>query len=147
MHRLGGQRAGHSAPDPLSPHEKPEHRLPGTLTPPSVRRRPEPAAPANSRSPWNRCRESTTHCSNTIRCSNNNRLSGVDTMAGTASLGASMAAMQQMDATAAATTTMNAQAQSNKMMTDTVNGIASAYQDSATKAQNAAQQTGKAINY
>ncbi|BAP46087.1 ATP-dependent helicase HrpA [Pseudomonas baetica] len=68
-------------------------------------------------------------------------------MAGTASLGASMAAMTKMDATAAATTTMNAEAQSNKMMTDTVNGIASAYQDSATKAQNAAQQTGKAINY
>ncbi|WP_251010237.1 ATP-dependent helicase HrpA [Pseudomonas fluorescens] len=55
--------------------------------------------------------------------------------------------MTKMDATAAATTTMNAEAQSNKMMTDTVNGIASAYQDSATKAQNAAQQTGKAINY
>ncbi|RMQ45855.1 Hrp pili protein [Pseudomonas cichorii] len=68
-------------------------------------------------------------------------------MAGTASLGASMAAMTKMDATAAATTTMNAEAQSNKMQTDTINGIASAYQDSATKAQNAAQQTGKAINY
>lgn len=68
-------------------------------------------------------------------------------MAGTASLAASMAAQQQMDATAAATTTMNAQAQSTKMITDTINGIASAYQDSATKAQNAAQQTGKTINY
>ncbi|MBI6854914.1 ATP-dependent helicase HrpA [Pseudomonas cichorii] len=68
-------------------------------------------------------------------------------MAGTASLGASMSAMTMMDQTAAATTMMNATAQSNKMMTDTVNGIASAYQDSATKAQNAAQQTGKAINY
>ncbi|MCV4282468.1 ATP-dependent helicase HrpA [Pseudomonas capsici] len=68
-------------------------------------------------------------------------------MAGTASLGASMSAMTMMDQTAAATTMMNAQAQSNKMQTDTINGIASAYQDSATKAQNAAQQTGKAINY
>ncbi|GFM81910.1 hypothetical protein PSCICN_26020 [Pseudomonas cichorii] len=68
-------------------------------------------------------------------------------MAGTASLGASMSAMTMMDQTAAATTMMNAQAQSTKMQTDTINGIASAYQDSATKAQNAAQQTGKAINY
>ncbi|MFJ4143899.1 ATP-dependent helicase HrpA [Pseudomonas sp. NPDC089734] len=68
-------------------------------------------------------------------------------MAGTASLGASMSAMTMMDQTAAATTMMNAEAQSNKMQTDTINGIASAYQDSATKAQNAAQQTGKAINY
>lgn len=68
-------------------------------------------------------------------------------MAGTASLGASMSAMTMMDQTAAATTMMNAEAQSNKMKTDTINGIASAYQDSATKAQNAAQQTGKAINY
>ncbi|AHF67035.1 MULTISPECIES: hypothetical protein [Pseudomonas] len=68
-------------------------------------------------------------------------------MAGTASLGASMSAMTLMDSTAAATTMMNAEAQSNKMQTDTINGIASAYQDSATKAQNAAQQTGKAINY
>ncbi|MGN7738570.1 ATP-dependent helicase HrpA [Pseudomonas sp. 22526] len=68
-------------------------------------------------------------------------------MAMGASLAASMAAQQQMDQTSAATTTMNAQAQSQKMMTDTINGIASAYQDSATKAQNAAQQTGKSINY
>ncbi|OEC32657.1 hypothetical protein SAMN05216600_105158 [Pseudomonas cuatrocienegasensis] len=68
-------------------------------------------------------------------------------MAGTASLGASMSAMTMMDSTAAATTMMNAEAQSNKMQADTINGIASAYQDSATKAQNAAQQTGKAINY
>lgn len=68
-------------------------------------------------------------------------------MAGAASLGASMAAQQMMDKTTAATTMMNAQAQSQKMMTDTINGITSAYQDSATKAQNAAQQTGKAINY
>ncbi|MBX8496239.1 ATP-dependent helicase HrpA [Pseudomonas cichorii] len=68
-------------------------------------------------------------------------------MAGTASLGASMSAMTLMDSTAAATTMMNAQAQSTKMQTDTINGIASAYQDSATKSQNASLNTAKAINY
>lgn len=64
-----------------------------------------------------------------------------------AALGAALAAQQQMNMTASATTLMNAQAQSTKMVVDTINGISSAFQDSATKAQNAAQQTGKSIQY
>lgn len=68
-------------------------------------------------------------------------------MAGGASLGASMAAMQQMDQVSAATTMMNAQAQSAKMMTDTINGIASSFVDSSNKAHNAMQQAGKGIQF
>lgn len=68
-------------------------------------------------------------------------------MAGTASLGASIAAMTQMDAVSAATTMLNAQAQSAKMVTDTINGITSSFVDSSTKAQNSMQQAGKAIQY
>ena len=68
-------------------------------------------------------------------------------MAGTASIGASLASMTQLDAVSAATTMINAQAQSAKMITDTINGITSSFIDSSTKAQNAMQQAGKAIQY
>ena len=63
------------------------------------------------------------------------------------SLAASMAAMEQMDQTAAMTTQMNAEFQSQKMVTDTVNAIANGQVDSANKAINAATQSGKAIQY
>lgn len=74
-------------------------------------------------------------------------LGGLNSNSSNKALEASEAAMKKMEDTAAKTTAMNAQAQSTKMMTDTINGISSAYQDSATKAQNAAQQSGKSINY
>ncbi len=62
-------------------------------------------------------------------------------------LAASMAAMEKMDKMSAQTTMMNAEFQSQKMMTDTVNAIANGQADSANKAINAATQTGKAIQY
>ncbi|PDO83506.1 hypothetical protein DFO56_11567 [Kosakonia sp. AG348] len=68
-------------------------------------------------------------------------------MAGGASMGASLASMGQLDMVSAATTMMNAQAQSAKMITDTINGITSSLIDSSTKAQNSMQQAGKAIQY
>ncbi|MCX8956575.1 ATP-dependent helicase HrpA [Erwinia psidii] len=68
-------------------------------------------------------------------------------MAGAASLGSSLASMQLLDSVSAATTAMNAAAQSTKMITDTINGITSSFVDSATKAQNSMQQAGKAIQY
>ncbi|MBT2375475.1 ATP-dependent helicase HrpA [Pseudomonas fluorescens] len=68
-------------------------------------------------------------------------------MAGGLSLAATTAAMAQLDATSAATTKMNADAQSIKMQTDTMAAITSSYQDSATKVQNSMQQSGKSINY
>ncbi|AGN86381.1 hypothetical protein H650_14925 [Enterobacter sp. R4-368] len=55
--------------------------------------------------------------------------------------------MGQLDMVSAATTMMNAQAQSAKMITDTINGITSSLIDSSTKAQNSMQQAGKAIQY
>ncbi|MGR2741029.1 hypothetical protein ACUY1T_21485 [Billgrantia sp. Q4P2] len=67
--------------------------------------------------------------------------------AGGAGLAASQQALQMMDQTSAETTMMNAQAQSQKMKADTVNSIANGYVDSASKANNAATQSGKAINY
>jgi hypothetical protein len=66
---------------------------------------------------------------------------------GGAGLAASQSAMQMMDQVSAQTTTMNAAAQSQKMMTDTINSIANGRVDSASKANNAATQSGKAINY
>ena len=62
-------------------------------------------------------------------------------------LAASMAAMEKMDQTAAMTTMMNAEFQSQKMVTDTVNAIANGQVDSANKAINAATQSGKSIQY
>ena len=62
-------------------------------------------------------------------------------------LAASMAAMEKMDQMSAQTTAMNAEFQSQKMMTDTVNAIANGQVDSANKAINAATQSGKAIQY
>ncbi|MFT0182975.1 MULTISPECIES: ATP-dependent helicase HrpA [unclassified Pseudomonas] len=64
-----------------------------------------------------------------------------------ASLGASMAAMQQLDATSAATTAMNAKAQSTKMVTDTVNSISQGAVDSATKATSGMTEAAKSIRY
>ncbi|MHA6494956.1 ATP-dependent helicase HrpA [Pseudomonas borbori] len=62
-------------------------------------------------------------------------------------MAASTAAMAQMDATSAATTTMNAQFQSQKMITDTMNSIMQGAVDSGNKALNAASESGKAIRY
>ncbi|PXF32320.1 ATP-dependent helicase HrpA [Pokkaliibacter plantistimulans] len=62
-------------------------------------------------------------------------------------LQASQDALQLLDKTSAETTKMNAAAQSDKMKTDTVNSIMNGYVDSANKANNAATQSGKAINY
>lgn len=62
-------------------------------------------------------------------------------------LAASMAAMEKMEQTSAMTTMMNAEFQSQKMVSDTVNAIANGQADSANKAINAAVQTGKAIQY
>jgi hypothetical protein len=62
-------------------------------------------------------------------------------------LAASMAAMEKMDQTAAMTTAMNAEFQTQKMMTDTLNAIANGQVDSANKAVNAATQSGKSIQY
>lgn len=62
-------------------------------------------------------------------------------------LAASLAAMKQMDATSALTTKMNADFQSKKMMTDTVNSIMNSTVDSANKSLNAATESGKAIRY
>lgn len=66
---------------------------------------------------------------------------------GGASLGASQQAMEMLDKTAAKTTMMNATAQAQKMQTDTTNSIMNGYVDSGNKANNAATQSGKAINY
>lgn len=66
---------------------------------------------------------------------------------GGAGLQASIDAMKQLDSTAAATTKLNAQAQSDKMKTDTINGIMNGYVDSASKATNAATTASKSINY
>ncbi|WP_219703115.1 hypothetical protein [Marinomonas lutimaris] len=66
---------------------------------------------------------------------------------GGSGLQASQDALQMLDKTSAETTKMNAQAQSDKMKTDTVNSIMNGYVDSANKANNAATQSGKAINY
>lgn len=75
-----------------------------------------------------------------------NLLSGLGGMGGSG-LQASQDALQLLDKTSAETTKMNAQAQSDKMKTDTVNSIMNGYVDSANKANNAATQSGKAINY
>jgi hypothetical protein len=75
-----------------------------------------------------------------------NLLSGLGGMGGSG-LKASQDALQLLDKTSAETTKMNAQAQSDKMKTDTVNSIMNGYVDSANKANNAATQSGKAINY
>ena len=66
---------------------------------------------------------------------------------GGAGLAASQSALQMLDQTSAQTTMMNATAQAQKMQTDTVNSIMNGYVDSANKANNAATQSGKAINY
>ena len=66
---------------------------------------------------------------------------------GGAGLQASKDALALMDQTSAQTTRMNAAAQSEKMKTDTVNSIMNGYVDSANKANNAATQSSKAINY
>ncbi len=66
---------------------------------------------------------------------------------GGAGLAASQQALQMLDQTSAQTTMMNAQAQSQKMQADTVSSIMNSYVDSANKANNAATQSGKAINY
>ncbi|PPC77028.1 ATP-dependent helicase HrpA [Pokkaliibacter plantistimulans] len=66
---------------------------------------------------------------------------------GGAGLQASQDALKQLDQTSAETTKMNAAAQSQKMKTDTINSIMNGYVDSANKANNAATQSGKAINY
>lgn len=66
---------------------------------------------------------------------------------GGAGLQASQDALQMLDKTSAETTKMNAEAQSKKMKTDTINSIMNGYVDSANKANNAATQSGKAINY
>lgn len=62
-------------------------------------------------------------------------------------LEASMAAMQKMDETAAMTTAMNAEFQSQKMVSDTVNAIMEGQTDSANKSINAAVESGKQIQY
>jgi hypothetical protein len=64
-----------------------------------------------------------------------------------ASLGASMAAMQQLDATSAAMTTMKAQFDSQKMVTDTVNAMSQGSMDTATKAISGMTEASKAIRY
>ncbi|MBF8999081.1 MULTISPECIES: ATP-dependent helicase HrpA [Vibrio] len=66
---------------------------------------------------------------------------------GGAGLAASQSALTMLDQTSAQTTMMNATAQAQKMQTDTVNSIMNGYVDSANKANNAATQSGKAINY
>ena len=66
---------------------------------------------------------------------------------GGAGLQASQDALQMLDKTSAETTKMNAEAQSKKMKTDTINSIMNGYVDSANKANNAATQSGNAINY
>lgn len=66
---------------------------------------------------------------------------------GGASLAASQQAMEMLDQTTAKTTMMNATAQAQKMNADTVNSIMNGYVDSGNKANNAATQSGKAINY
>ncbi|MCA2016944.1 hypothetical protein LDJ79_12535 [Vibrio tritonius] len=66
---------------------------------------------------------------------------------GGAGLAASQSALAMLDQTSAQTTMMNAAAQSQKMQADTVNSIMNGYVDSANKANNAATQSGKAINY
>ncbi|MCE8032135.1 ATP-dependent helicase HrpA [Billgrantia tianxiuensis] len=68
-------------------------------------------------------------------------------MGGGAALEASKAAMGMLDQTAAQTTLMNAKASSEKMVTDTINGIADGYVDSATKASNAATSSAKSISF
>ncbi len=62
-------------------------------------------------------------------------------------LQASLAAMEKMDQTAAMTTAMNAEFQSQKMVTDTVNAIMDGQADSANKSINAAVEAGKSIQY
>lgn len=63
------------------------------------------------------------------------------------SVQASYAAMQKMDETMAQTTTMKAEADSNKLINDTMNSIMNGAMDSATKAGNAATKTAKSIQY
>ncbi|SHO56778.1 hypothetical protein [Vibrio quintilis] len=76
-------------------------------------------------------------------------MGGVGGMSGLggAGLAASESALRILDETSAQTTMMNATAQADKMNTDTINSIMSGYTDSANKANNAATQSGKAINY
>ncbi|MFP8968061.1 hypothetical protein ACKC9G_15880 [Pokkaliibacter sp. CJK22405] len=74
-------------------------------------------------------------------------LGSIGSLGSSKSLEASQDAMQQMDEASATATKMNAQFQSQKMITDTVNSIANGMVDSASKANNAATQSGKAINY
>jgi hypothetical protein len=74
-------------------------------------------------------------------------LDGVLGGIGGAGLAASEASLKMLDQTSAQTTMMNAAAQSQKMKADTVNSIMNGYVDSANKANNAATQSGKAINY
>lgn len=62
-------------------------------------------------------------------------------------LQASQESLQMLDQVSAQTTRMNAQAQAQKLQTDTINSIMNGYVDSANKANNAATQSGKAINY
>ncbi|SCW62680.1 hypothetical protein SAMN03159488_02499 [Pseudomonas sp. NFIX10] len=66
---------------------------------------------------------------------------------GGASLAASMAAMQQMDQTAAAMTTLKSQFDQQKLVADTMNAIAAGSMDSATKAITAMGEASKNIHY
>ncbi|WP_348529638.1 hypothetical protein [Pseudomonas sp. RGM2987] len=74
--------------------------------------------------------------------------SGDTTMSfGGASLAASMAAMQQMDATSAAMTTMKSQFDQKKLVADTMNAISAESMDSATKAITAMGEASKNIRF
>ncbi|WP_343294205.1 MULTISPECIES: hypothetical protein [Pseudomonas] len=74
--------------------------------------------------------------------------SGDTTMSfGGASLAASMAAMQQMDATSAAMTTMKSEFDQKKLIADTMNAISAESMDSATKAITAMGEASKNIRF
>ncbi|AKJ97082.1 hypothetical protein PHLH5_51670 [Pseudomonas sp. Cab53] len=66
---------------------------------------------------------------------------------GGASLAASMAAMQQMDATSAAMTTMKSEFDQKKLIADTMNAISAESMDSATKAITAMGEASKNIRF
>ncbi|AEV65558.1 ATP-dependent helicase HrpA [Pseudomonas thivervalensis] len=63
------------------------------------------------------------------------------------SLAASTAAMQQMDATSAAMTTMKSEFDQKKLVADTMNAIAAGSMDTATKAITAMGEASKNIRF
>lgn len=74
-------------------------------------------------------------------------MNGMNGVGGSQSVQASYDAMQKMDRTMAQTTTIKAEADSMKLINDTMNSIIDGAMDSATKSGNAATKTAKSIQY